>query len=102
MATTPCLLPTSDSFLISNFVATSLRKQIGSQAMRGLARSSFQGLRPVDPEEKQDEHARRVDQIPGAAGDKLLISKAATKGTTVSELLRRAGRAAASGPCCPI
>jgi uncharacterized protein (DUF1778 family) len=33
-----------------------------------------------------------------AAGDKQLIANAATKaGTTVSELLRRAGRAAASG-----
>jgi NADPH:quinone reductase-like Zn-dependent oxidoreductase len=52
----------------------------------------------VDPEEKQTSMQGGLIKFRVAAGDKLLIANAATKaGTTVSELLRRAGRAAASG-----
>ena len=52
----------------------------------------------MDPEDKQQAMQSDLIKFRVASGDKQLIANAATKaGTTVSEFLRRSGRAAASG-----
>jgi|UPI00036DCE73 uncharacterized protein (DUF1778 family) len=66
--------------------------------MRDVAPQQLQGLRPVDPEGSTASMQGGLIKFRVAAADKRLIADAAARaGTTVSELLRRAGRAAASG-----
>lgn len=58
--------------------------------------SAYQGLRPVDPESKEMPSETIKFRVP--AGDKdLFVNAAKDAGTTVSDLLRRAGKAAIRG-----
>lgn len=64
--------------------------------MRVVDPRASQGLRPVDPEERKMSSEIIKFRVP--AGDKdLFVNAAKDAGTTVSGLLRRAGKAAIKG-----
>lgn len=66
-------------------------------ASPGVPQQLAKGSRPVDPEKSSD-GMQELIKFRIATDDKQVISDAADRaGVTVSELLRRAGRAAASG-----
>ena len=68
--------------------------------MRAVARN-FQGLRPVDPAGGSGMKSKLV-KFRIRAEEKEALSEAADRaGVTISELLRRAGRAAAAGRFAP-